>query len=300
MFVNKQKTKFKTPGRISKVRSKLRPLITFITIVIFVFGSGLVAYNKFFKSNKTSVVSGESTEIPAWWYQKYFGKSICEIDLCRAEEDPDGDKLTNKQEYYYHTDPQNDHTIQDEMNDGELVAAGFDPSRKGRMTFDQAASDDNILGESLLLDLDIKKLVAEDMNIDNIILPLVQDDELRIVTDESEESYNRYSDEMKSVTDRYFPDQRIDSIIEIFESGNGAALEDARYRASSLAHDLKKIPVPSKLLLFHKYNIALTQLISDVTDPRAIGSDAWYDKAQALFATQQRLNLEQARLERGL
>ncbi len=271
-----------------------------LSVMILFLGLMAVGYDKLkTKKQSSTQVNDQPSEIPAYWYQKYFGSSVCDKDTCKPEADPDRDKLTNAQEYFYHTDPLNDHTIGDSLSDGELVAAGFDPSRTGRMTFDDVQSDDNILGESLLLDADIKGLVAEDLNIDNVKLQLVTDDQLNVVSD-SASAIKGYGENMKSTVDKYFPSQRLDSIVETFQKGDGASLNDARLRAQSLSADLKKIAVPQKLVLFHKYNIAMYQLISDVTDPKTQGSDAWYDKVQALMATEQRLNLEQDKLNKDL
>jgi hypothetical protein len=287
-------------GAKTKPNKKSRNFIMALSVMILILGLGAVGYDKLKTRKQSSTqINDKPSEIPAYWYQKYFGSSVCEKDICKPEADPDRDKLTNAQEYFYHTDPLNDHTIGDDLSDGELVAAGFDPSRKGRMTFDEVQSDDNILGESLLLDADIKGLVAEDLNIDNVELPLVTDDQLNVVAD-SDTAIKNYGEKMKTTVDKYFPSQRLDSIVETFQKGDGASLSDARQRAQSLAEDLKKIVVPQKLVLFHKYNIAMYQLISDVTDPRAQGSDAWYDKVRALMATEQRLNLEQSKLNQGL
>src|SRR5690606_16742899 len=99
---------------------------------------------------------------PGWWYKEHFGSSVCEIDMCAPEADPDNDGLNNTQEFYYHSNPFKTHTVEDpEWNDGELVARGFDPSRAGRVTFDEVLSEDNLTLESLVYDNDLQQMVSE-------------------------------------------------------------------------------------------------------------------------------------------
>lgn len=295
----KNKQKYQSGSFATKSTGKGRKLIMALTVMIFVLGGGLLAYNKIFKITKVSqTIEAPTSEIPGWWYQKYFGLSVCEKDNCRPEADPDQDKLTNAQEYFYHTDPLKAHTVGDELNDGELVARGFDPSRTGRLTFEEVTSEDYILGESLLFDTDIKKLVAEDLNLSNVRIPLVNDDELQIIKEESEEVYKNYIEQMQETINKHFPAQRIDSVVAIMQSGDDSDIEEIRSKILALTLDLKKIPVPEKLIMYHKYTITLTFLISAVIDPKAVDTDAWFDRVQELLATQQKLSLEANRLSR--
>src|SRR6185503_17407827 len=142
------------------------------------------------------------------WYKQYFGASICTSENCKSEADPDLDGLTNQQEYYYHSDPMKDHTVGDKMNDGELVAHGFVPSKSGQITFAQASSDDNIVGESLFFNDDIKNEIQSSNDISQVTTPLIPDAQLKIVGD-SQSSFQEYDKQVNDKINKYFPSSNI-------------------------------------------------------------------------------------------
>src|SRR6266566_1533167 len=126
---NKNKNQYGT-FHIGKSRYKRTALIlvTALTVVFFVLGIGFWKH-KSHQPIKAAETQSTASAIPGWWYQQYFGKSVCDNPVCQPDADPDHDGLTNAQEFYYHTDPLNAHTMKDKLSDGQLVAAGFDPSR---------------------------------------------------------------------------------------------------------------------------------------------------------------------------
>jgi|GEM_PF-2501692 len=66
--------------------------------------------------------------IPDWWTQLYFGHPTgLARDYSRAADDPDGDGLTNFQEFQLGTDPLNADTDGDGMPDGWEIAHGLNP-----------------------------------------------------------------------------------------------------------------------------------------------------------------------------
>ena len=278
-----------------------RILVAALLAVIFILGLGAFLFNLGKKPVKQSEsVASVPSEIPGWWMQKYFGSSVCEKDTCKPESDPEKDGLTNAQEFYYHTDPLNAFTVQDQLNDGQLVAAGFDPSRAGHMTFEQATAPDNILGESLLLDQDIKNLVAESKDISRVPLPLLTDDQLKISYAETSDGYEVYVTNMQKIIDKYFSAADLNNIGAILQSGNGPQAEQIITKSNLLSAEIKAITVPQKMLNYHKYIIAFFQLLPDVLsikisamDLSSPQSDLWFEKAQALFAVSQKLNYEQ-------
>jgi hypothetical protein len=70
-------------------------------------------------------IDGNGNGIPDDW-EDFWGLDPDEPDL--ADQDPDGDGLTNKEEYNYDTDPNNADTDGDGMPDGWEVAHGLNPN----------------------------------------------------------------------------------------------------------------------------------------------------------------------------
>jgi hypothetical protein len=68
-----------------------------------------------------------------------------------------------------------------------------------------------------------------------------------------------------------------------------------------VALELKALPVPVELLMFHKYNIALFELMPKVisvpADVSGKDGDIWYEQAQAFLAVQQKLDFEFQRIK---
>ncbi len=263
---------------------------------VFIFGTVQLAVKKF-KHNPKVAAETSSPEIPAWWNAQYFSGSICGQENCKPQADPDQDGLNNSQEFYYHTHPLTPYTVGDKLNDGQLVAAGFDPSKPGHVTFDEAAADDSVLLESLVFDQDVKGLVAESNDISKVVLPVVKDSDLKIVYDGSSEIYHTYLLALQATVSKYFSKQDSARITETIKTGGGPGLNEIIAKSEMLAGDLKTITVPAKFLSFHKYTIALYELLPEILNPPAADStdpegDVWYDKAQAFLAIQQKLDFE--------
>ncbi len=277
-----------------------------LAAVLIVGTIGLVI-NQIQKSKTKSASDTQTTNsLPNWWLLENFGSSVCNVPDCAETADPDSDGLTNTQEQYYHTNPKNSHTVKDELDDGQLVAAGFDPSRSGRRTFDEVASDDSILGESLVLDEDVKLLIAQTQDISKVNIPLVEDSTLKIDYSGTGESYQTYSSELTANVNKYFPKSDISSTSNTLKNGSGPALDRIATQSSLLVEDLKKMNVPAKFVSFHKDFIALYQLLPEVligvADPTtglvSTDNDLWYDRAQAFLAVQQKLDFEKQLLSK--
>jgi hypothetical protein len=295
MFRNKKQNQINLkPKRDWK---KLRQRFSLaVLIAAFLAGGFLLITRKHTVTKKLADTVATGT-LPGWWLQKYFGSSVCSAADCQPNADPDHDGLTNAQEYFYHTDPTNAHTVGDKMSDGELVAAGFDPSRPGHLTFDQVTSSQGILQDSLLLDSDIKQIVAESNDISKVSIPLVNDNEIKIIQNPTQIDYQNYLINVQNTIEKYFPQNSIASTTDLLKTAN-SDVSGIIQQASALSNELKTISVPAPAVSFHKYNIAAYQLLAQVIDPTDQTSDAWYDKAQAFFAVEQKLNLETQRLSK--
>lgn len=275
-------------------------LALFFVAVIATTAAAL--FNKDKKISEVANISiAEASEIPGWWYQDYFGSSVCSEDNCQSDADPDKDKLSNSQEFYYHTNPLDPHTVKDQLDDGELVARGFDPSKAGQLTFEEIVTEENLLGESLVLGKDIKEMVAESNDISKISLPLVEDSQLNIRRTDDKDTYKNYFRDLESTINKYFQEQDVAYIKEIIKSGSDAEVSDIKIKSAGLAIQLKTIPVPGRFVMFHKYNIALYELLSQIivapADLSSAEADLWYDKVQAFLAVLQRLDFEEQSLK---
>ncbi|HEV8601459.1 MAG TPA: hypothetical protein VGQ87_02565 [Patescibacteria group bacterium] len=254
---------------------------------------------KFFKHGPKAVSfvsEASASDLPGWWYKDNFGASACVEDSCKPDADPDKDKLNNAQEFYYHSNPLNRDTNSNGLADGEDVAHNYDPSKPGKVTFDQVAADDNILGESLVFNQDVKKIVNEANDISKVKIPVIPDTDVQTIFQIDPETTKTYLTTLHDTIENYFPQSDVTRVVETIKSGDDDALEGIKTKAIMLAIDLKKIPVPAKFVTFHKYNIAFYQLLSEVipepVDLSSTESEIWYDKVQAFLAIQQKLSFE--------
>lgn len=279
-----------------------------ILAVVFIGGSGAAFYKGVGSlfSKKQAAISEAPTlpEIPAWWQQQYFGTALCEKEICKPDSDPDRDQLTNAQEFYYHTNPQNAFTAKDSFNDGELVAKGFDPSKPGRVTFEVAMSQDNILGESLVFDQDLKTLINETANINNVQLPIVKTQEIKVTTDSSQ-NITQYLEKFNQLVSGHFPTDHQVYIEQAIASRDPQRISDVQQRLYSAEVELKQMAVPQSLVTMHKYSIMFLQTLFKVVDvptQNALENEAdikgnlWYESTQALALLYQKMDLEIRRL----
>jgi len=279
--------------------------VKYAVIFVFVVAAAVAAFvihkkNPKIASNAVTVPTTYASDLPGWWYKQYFGSSVCKSKDCMSDADPDKDGLTNQQEYYFQTDPNNAYTAGDKMNDGELVAHGYDPTKSNHVAFSQSASDDSIVGESLLFANDVKSEVQDSLDINKVNIPMVPDSQLKIVAD-NENNFQQYKKQLTATLNKYFPDKDIQSIVSTIQSSDANQLNDVRNKSSLLALDLEDIPVPQTLLDFHKYAIAVFRLLPQIIimpgeDQLASQTDVdvnnWYDNAQAFLAATQKLNLQ--------
>ncbi len=284
-------------------RKYTRYFIATLIVVIFIY-SGMLIFNKLTKKD-SKAATAVADEIPGWWYQKYFNVTVCEQDNCKPDVDPDLDLLSNSHEYFYHTNPLVAFTVGDELNDGQLVAAGLDPSRPGKMTFDQAMSEDNILAESLLLDQDIKSIASEAKDISKVSVPLVDDSQLKIIEDYNEQSLINYFTELKKTLDKYFSPTELEQTPINIETGSSVEIENMNNKFLSLHENLKKISVPRRMVSYHKYIVSFYQLVPEVLSTEGLDmssseSDLWFEKVQAVLVISQKLNFEQQQLQRAI
>lgn len=278
-------------------------LFAVLSVVVYF---GFINPKKKVQDNISTIPKVEANEIPGWWYKDNFGSSVCEKDNCKQSADPDNDKLTNSQEFFYHSDPLNRDTNGNGLTDGEDVAYNYDPSKAGKVTFDQAASDDEVVGESLLLDQDIKKVIQDLTSMDNVQVPKINDIELVITQDNTKQGIINYIVQTEEVIKNNFPDEAESFIATTLESKDDEQVADLKLRITRTIIDYKKISVPSDALQLHKYQIGSFQTslavitvppvtnVNDVSDPAA---NFWYDQVQTYAFLGQQVQLETKKLK---
>jgi len=279
---------------------------SFLLVVAFVATAYVL-----FKNDKKEIISLVIPEVmasdaPGWWYKQYFGSSVCTEDRCKPESDPDNDKLTNAQEFFYNTNPLNKDTNSNGFDDGKDVANNYDPSKPGKVTFDEAASDDAIFGESLVFNEDVKKILNETIAPNSVTYPVVDERELAVVKDNSKEAVAKYFKDNGDVVNNYFPKNANEFIKGIMESNDPDKINDLKYRAAKIRLELKTLEVPESLVPLHKLTLSFMDLLPYVlTQPSAAAladernpeGNLWFDKVQSFALVNQKMEEEMSRLK---
>lgn len=298
-------------SRASAANQTAKFAVWVFAALVLVGGTVTAGYN-WFKSGQVKSASVEETvptygEIPGWWYQDHFGSSVCEAEECRPEADPDKDKLSNYQEFVYGTSPTNRDSNQNGLSDGEDVAFGYAPNKPGKVKFEEALSDDNIVGESLAYNEEIKDLIVDMTDMSNLILPQVDNAELNILPDSSFETFVQYMTDLDAVAAKYntSPGQ-FENLGEQIKQQNPLAIASTKSLAQAMVNEYKSLAVPPDALELHKMQIALWGLIPYVIEmPESANAldalyseeiNKWYDSTQAMIAINQKIGLSVAQL----
>ncbi|MBX4187769.1 MAG: hypothetical protein KW793_01385 [Candidatus Doudnabacteria bacterium] len=239
-------------------------------------------------------------KIESWWYEEHFGTSTCESDACKDDADPDADKLTNRQEFFYGSNPNKRDTNDNGLTDGEDVAFGYAPKTPGKVTFDEASSDQNIFGESLVFNDEVKELIVDMTDLNKVLIPEVADSELTIIYENTKESFTEYMLKLDQVSQKYHTqDDQFSFLEQAIKQQNKVQLEEVSLMALNLAEEYRKIPVPSDALTLHKYHIVLWKNLPKIlkTPSPENSSDIdsineWYDSVRVMMALNQKVQVE--------
>ncbi|MEO8065612.1 MAG: hypothetical protein ABI643_02010 [Candidatus Doudnabacteria bacterium] len=310
MFRNKKQNKnqYGTFNTKPENKKNVRVLMTAFAAVIFVLGVGIVLYKNHNQPKiQSAVVETAAEPIPGWWYKHFFNSSVCDQDSCKPESDPDNDKLSNLQEYYYGTEPLNPRTVGDKLSDGELVSQGFDPSKTGHQTFDETLNPDNIMGESLVFNTDVKQIIGSLTDITKVKLPEIKTQDVIVSGDNSKQAVADYLNRVNLAAFKYFNFNVEQSLKTAQITGSSDEIDNIKFRAARLLIDLKTISVPKDAVQLHKYYIGLMSLVPSVislpqSDPdntanTSLADDIWYDNAQAYLVLIQKIAIEKQKLK---
>jgi hypothetical protein len=310
MFYPKRKTKlekFTAWSQLHKIKSS-----SLIFGAIMVIGGGWLGVDAIinnFKPEAATVANGANyaDEIPGWWYSEYFGASVCEKPECEKDADPDGDKLTNFQEYYYSVSPIQADTNNNGLTDGEDVAFGYAPNKPGKVSFDDALSDDSIVGESLLFNDEIKDVVTGMSDLSKVPLPEVNELELNIIPGGNVDDFTAYMSKVDEITKKFYPDGSMEGLSDAVKQQNPVVIQNLKLAAAVLVDELKKIPVPADAVQLHQYQIAIWKIIPVVVEIPSMGApgietlfdagvNKWYDSVQTMIALNQKVQIELLKL----
>ncbi|MBX4187479.1 MAG: hypothetical protein KW802_04510 [Candidatus Doudnabacteria bacterium] len=307
MFKNRKQKNITGSFQVKAQHKFFQKKTLLLALLIFILGTS--AYYGIRQKTHKEAVSGTATEIsasdiPGWWLQKYFGASVCTQDICKPESDPDQDKLTNTQEFYYHSSPVDQDTNKNGMKDGEDVANNYDPSQPGKVSFDDIATDESILGESLVFDSDVKQLINQMTDPTKIKLPEVKSEEIIISKDDSKQAREEYLNKLSQAVEKYFNFDVEATFKAAAQNGNEEQIQEIKVRSLKLLVELKTIPTPPSTAPLHKYYIALVQLIpkvismpgADTLGQNEEANNLWYDSAQSYFVLLQKIGIEREKL----
>jgi hypothetical protein len=295
---------------IQIIRTLLQPKIAAIFVILLaVITTAFVLHKKDHGTvSGITVPNAYASELPGWWLKDNFGSSVCQQDACKTDSDPDSDKLTNAQEYYYHSNPVIADTNKNGLNDGEDVAQGFDPSKPGKVTFEDASSDDSIVGESLVFDKNIKQMFAEEVNPDKIKIPEPDPSLIKISTDNSDAAVSAYIETSGKIMQKYLPNGYADYIGTAASTQDASMIAKIANNSSKTVTDLSQIPVPPSALQLHKYLLVFYQLLPEIMNMPTqsqmenmtdVQAGLWYDRAQQFMMLVQKIDLEQAKISKA-
>jgi hypothetical protein len=312
--MNRNKIQNQTSSAINRFsvwnnRNRIKASAVVFSVLVAVGGIislGMFLFNRSEEIAATGEVDAALTgQIPGWWFQENFGASVCEAEKCKPESDPDNDKLTNYQEYYYKSNPNNADTNNNGNSDGQDVAFGFVPDKPGKVTFEDAGSDDSIVGESLLFNDEIKNVIQSMGDLSKVVLPEVDYSELKISQNNTTDGFITYMTQMDAVSKKYHNPQALQGLDRQIKDQNQDALDQLDLVSKQVSEEYRQIEVPSDALELHKHQIALWRLIPSVVRiPNTSGLGAiyddsinkWYDSAQSMIALNQKIDIEVIKL----
>ena len=249
---NKGHTKFS--------RSKLLVIISLV--VVAVIAAGGFYYSKNSNNNADETVSELPSVLPSAWLIKYFGhddENSEEIGGARG--DPDGDILTNQQEYLFGTDPTNMDTDGDGEIDGFEVAFGSNPLGDGEWELTPQAQRyvDNLISsreeyqglsrESVLGA--VNEIFQPELE---VVFDLPSDQEMQISANNSVDDFEKYFQITKDMFSDDLASQ--DVATRLFNGMSAEEIDLYVKKVQAVDVFMTQVEVPSELLDVHRYKVA--------------------------------------------
>ncbi len=288
----------------SRYRKFLLPFGIFL-LVAGITGAGFYLYQKDEKpaSQPGQVASATAGQLPKDWLLKYFGtENENDEKVGGAGGDPDGDVLTNWQEYIFGTNPVNPDTDGDGVPDGTEFAFNLNPNGPGELQLSDTGAAEYL--ESLgpeyeeFSEENIQKEVEKFFGTDRaIVMDLPQDSELKLISQNDTATIEKYFEETKALglLDEAENEKIENSIFSLTEE----ELDSYIAKLQAIEGLLKQTSVPSEIVNIHKLKIAavrggirLFELVRDSYQVDASGEQFWSDFLYQTMVVQQAATME--------
>lgn len=235
-----------------------------IFFVVLAAGAGIYFYSQ--KSEpKTSKVAAEqkTRSLPQEWLVKYF---LTEDEnaphVGGPDGDPDGDILTNHQEYLYGTNP----TMEDTDDDGDIdsyeVAFGNNPNGTGELAIPQPAKDyikDYIKNNEKFSDITEDNILAEVKSLfmpdQQVVMDFPEDKEIITINKNDVPAFEKYYDDTVGLVIAT-PQEAADIELRLTEGMTAEEIDRYIEKLEAAIKILKATPVPSQIVNIHRLKIA--------------------------------------------
>ena len=226
---------------------------------------------------------------PKAWVERYFSLSERQNALISGPGgDPDNDGLSNKQEFYFGSNPRNkdtlclgkmDKSICKGKSDGENVAAFISPLTGGTITANRSFRV-NKQNSSLLTTLeqsfensskegvDFPSLyqLSKEINLDDYL------NSFNVVgVDDNRDSFAKYIEVRSSIVQGFVDDSELNSLNEIYGTNDPNQLKVVKDLYQNRLNTLKSAAVPKKYVQTQKAYLAIFSKVVELVSYRLLG-----------------------------
>ena len=220
-------------------------------------------YSKNQPKQDTALNAGLPRTLPSSWLIKYFGHDDeYDVSIGGPTGDPDGDILTNIQEFYFNTDPTNPDTDGDGQFDGAEVVVNSNPSGGGKLYSDEYARNfaKEYIEKNNITEFKEDNIRAAVLGLLNppdeleVIVPLPDAKDFAVSKDDSAAAVENYMEKSKAaVADLALPDGNLQNLARGADTGEAASAAASIYQAIDR---LRLVEVPEPFLNLHRLQIA--------------------------------------------
>ncbi len=232
-------------------------------LVVLALASGVYFVATRPRDSHVSASANSSYDLPGEWLVKYF-RTGNETDplVGGAQGDPDGDVLTNLQEYLYGTDPTRADTDGDGDIDSYEVAFGQNPNGENILVHTAQAQDyfkQIIEGNEQYSQFSEANIAAEVNRVlkpdQAVVLDFPADSELVITKENNPAAFEKYFENIKELMAT--SEQDFQNVAErLFGGMSDAEIDSYIENLQATETVMKKIPVPSEIANIQRLKVA--------------------------------------------